>query len=100
MAEPPKEEAGGGAESQAEAANEPPINRAEEETGGTTKGKTPTEGFLDEAPTEGPAEAPTKGGPEAEGERYAAMKAMPPKVVSVGDGAQRTAIISKPEERR
>ena len=78
-------------ESQAEAADEPPINRAEEGTGGTTKGKTPTEG---------PAEAPTKGGPEAEEERYAAMKVMPPTVVSVGDGERRTAIISKPEERR
>ena len=50
-----------------------------------------------EAPTEEPTEAPTNGGPEAEGERYAAMNAVLP---VGGDGAQRPAIISKPEESK
>ena len=86
-AEPPKEEAGRGADSRAETTDEPPINRAEETT-------------PDEAPTEEATEVPIKGGPEAEGERYAAMNAVPPNVLLVGDGAQRPTIISKPEESR
>ena len=93
-------ETGGGAEIQAKAADEPPRNREEDDAGGPTTVKPPTEEGPNEAPTEGPLKTPTEGGPEAEGERYAAMKAMPPKVLSVGDRARRPAISSKPEESR
>ncbi len=93
-------ETGGGAEIQVEAANEPPRNRVEDDSGGPTTVKLPTEEGPNEAPTEGPLKMPTEGGPEAEGERYAAMKAMPPKVLSVGDRARRPPISSKPEESR
>ncbi len=93
-------ETGGGAEIQAEAADEPFRNRAEDDAGGPTTVKPLTEEGPNKAPTEGPLKTPTKGGPEAEGERYAAMKAMPPNVLSVGDRARRPAISSKPKESR
>ena len=98
-AEPPTE-AGGGAETRANAVDKPPRNREGDDTGGPTTGRPPTVEGPNEAPTEGPLETPTKGVPEAKGERYAAMKAMLPKVLSVGDRAQRPARRSKPEDSR
>ena len=86
-----EEETGGGTEGRAEAAEEPPKNQAGNDARGSTADN-PTNGEL--------TDAPTKGKPEAEGERYAAMKAVPCNAASVGDGAQRPAKISKPEERR
>ena len=86
-----EEETGGGTEGRAEAAEEPPKNRAGNDARGPTTNN-PTDGEL--------TNAPTKGKPEAEGERYAAMKAVPCNAASVGDGARRPAKISKPEERR
>ncbi len=93
-------ETGGGAEIQAEAADKPPRNQAVDDAGGPTTVKPPTEEGPNEAPTKRPLKTPTEGGPEAEGERYVAMKAMPPKVLSVGNRARRPAISSKPEESR
>ncbi len=86
-----EEETGGGTEGRAEAAEEPPQNRADNDAQGSTADN-PTDGEL--------TDAPTKGEPEAEGERYSAMKAVPCNAASVGDGVRRPAEISKPEERR
>ncbi len=85
------EETGGGTEGRAEAAEEPPKNQAGNNARGSTADN-PTDGEL--------TDAPTKGKPEAEGERYVAMKAVPCNAASVGDGARRPAKISKPEEKR
>ena len=98
-AEPPTE-TGGGAGTRADAVDEPPRNQEGDDTGGPTPGRPPTVEGPNEAPTEGPLETLTKGAPEAEGERYAAMKAVLPKVLSVGDGARRPARRSKPEDSR
>ena len=98
-------------ENRPEAADEPPTNQAEEDaTKLPTEGRPTNEPPIDwaeedatkpeteertaEALNEGPTTASTDGYPEAEGERYAAMKAAPPRVLSVGDGAQRPARIS------
>ncbi len=86
-----KEETGGGAEGRAKAAEEPPNNRSGNNARGPTADN-PTDGEL--------TDAPPKGKPEAEGERHAAMKAVPCNAASVGDGAQRPAKISRPKERR
>ena len=69
----------GGAEVLAESDERPPIGRADED--------------------EGPRglDVPT---PEEEGERYAAMNAVPAKAAPVGEGAAQLAKISKPEVRR
>jgi hypothetical protein len=96
----PPTETGGGAETQADAVDKPPRNREGEDTGGPTTRRPPTEEGPDKAPTKGPLETPTKGAAEAEGERYAAMKAVLPKVLLVGDGARRPARRSKPEDSR
>ena len=93
-------ETGGGAETRADAVDEPPRNREGDETGGPTPGRPPPREGPSETPAEGPLETPTEGAREAEGERYAAMKAVLPKVLSVGDGARRPARRSRPEDRR
>jgi hypothetical protein len=91
MAGAPEEETGGGTEGRAEAAEEPPKNQAGNDARGPTTDNPPDRELTD---------APTKGKPEAEGERYAAMKAVPCNAASVGGGARRLTKISKPEERR
>jgi hypothetical protein len=75
----PRQRLGGGAEVLAESDERPPIGRADED--------------------EGPRglDVPT---PEEEGERYAAINAVPAKAAPVGEGAAQLAKISTPEVRR
>ena len=78
-AKPAQDRDWGGAEVRAKSEERPPIGRADEDKG--SRG----------------LDVPT---PEEEGERYAAMNAVPAKAALVGEGAAQPGKISKPEVRR